>query len=115
MDKMNQYRSIIRECLCGLAAFINQHSRQPTAESLAVIDAEHDLYLLISTGWAGHRRIRGTTLFLRLRDGQVWIEEDWTEEGISKELVKAGIPEVDIVLAFQSPEPRVLADVVSAV
>jgi predicted RNase H-like HicB family nuclease len=110
---VSRYRQIVREKISALAAFINRHSHHPSAEAHAVIDEEHDLFLLVKTGWAGHRRERGTTLFLRLQDGKVWVEEDWTEEGISKELVQAGIAEEDIVLAFQSPEPRLLSEVTS--
>jgi hypothetical protein len=113
MDKLNQYREIIRKTLASLADFINQHSHEPRAEAHCVIDVEHDQYLLVKTGWAKNRRVRGTTLYLRVREGKVWIEEDWTEEGISRELVAAGILPEDIVLAFQSPEPRLLAEAVA--
>jgi hypothetical protein len=111
MDRVARYRPVIRAKISELADLINRHSRQQQAEAHAVFDEEHDQYLLVKTGWADRRRVRGTTLYLRIRDGKVWIEEDWTEEGISKALVAAGIPEEDIVLAFQSPEPRVLSDV----
>jgi hypothetical protein len=113
MDKVNRYREIIRQTLTSLADFINQHWRQPQAEAHCVIDVEHDQYLLVKTGWNKTQRVRGTTLYLRLRDGKVWIEEDWTEEGISKDLVAAGISPEDIVLAFHSPEPRVLTEAVA--
>lgn len=113
MDKLVHYRQAIRRELGELAELINRHSGQSQVEAHAVFDDEHDQYLLVKTGWADRRRVRGTTLYLRIREGRVWIEEDWTEEGISKELVKAGIPESDIVLAFQSPEPRVLSEAIS--
>ena len=32
-----------------------------------------------------------------------WIEEDWTEDGIAADLVRAGVPKEDIVLAFHEP------------
>ena len=113
MDKVDHYREIIRRTLTSLADFINQHWRQPQAEAHCVIDVEHDQHLLVKTGWTKTQRVRGTTLYLRLRDGKVWIEEDWTEEGISKDLVAAGIPPEDIVLAFHSPEPRLLTEAVA--
>jgi XisI protein len=43
---------------------------------------------------------------LRIRDGRYWIEEDWTEDGIATDLVQAGIPREDIVLAFHEPKMR---------
>ena len=81
MDKVNRYREIIRQTLTSLADFINQHWRQPQAEAHCVIDVEHDQYLLVKTGWTKTQRVRGTTLYLRLRDGKVWIEDDWTRGG----------------------------------
>jgi hypothetical protein len=35
-----------------------------------------------------------------------WIEEDWTEEGVATELLEAGVPSSDIVLAFHEPAMR---------
>lgn len=42
------------------------------------------------------------------------IQEDWTEEGIANELVRAGIPREDIVLGFQHPEMRKYSDFAAA-
>ena len=41
---------------------------------------------------------------IRIKNDQIWIEEDWTEEGIANELMKLGISNLDIVLAFHLPE-----------
>ena len=38
--------------------------------------------------------------------GKVWIEKDNTEDGVAPELVQAGIPISQIVLAFRPPEVR---------
>jgi hypothetical protein len=35
-----------------------------------------------------------------------WIEKDNTEDGVAPELVEAGIPKSQIVLAFRPPEVR---------
>ncbi len=34
------------------------------------------------------------------------IEEDWTEGGIATDLLEAGVPKEDIVLAFHPPKMR---------
>src|SRR4051812_36230608 len=100
MDQRTRYRELIKRLLNELAALV---SRQPTpgVETLCVFDEERDQYLLLKTGWSQNRRVRGTTLYLRLREGKIWVEEDWTEEGIAMELVRAGVPKEDMVLAFQ--------------
>lgn len=110
MDKLSRYRKIIRDKLCRLAECINQHARNRGFSAHAVIDEQRDQYLLVKTGWNHHRRVHGTTLYLRIVDGEIWIEEDWTEDGICKELTAAGVSKDDIVMASQSPEPKVLAD-----
>ncbi len=56
--------------------------------------------------WPSGRRIDETTFFARIRDGKFLIEEDWTEDGIATELIEAGVPKEDIVLAFHEPEMR---------
>jgi len=43
-----------------------------------------------------------------------WIEEDWTEDGIAADLVRAGVPKEDIVLAFHEPGRRQYTDFAAA-
>ena len=49
---------------------------------MLVFDELHDHYLLIGRGWPGEERIKKNTIHVRLRDGKIWIEEDWTEDGV---------------------------------
>jgi hypothetical protein len=39
-------------------------------------------------------------------NGKIWIQRDGTEYGIANELVNAGIPKNQIVLAFQPADIR---------
>ena len=64
----------------------------------------------MTVGWAEQRRIRGTTVYVRIRNDKFWIEEDWLENGITTDLLNAGVPKEDIVLAFQPPEMRPLTE-----
>jgi hypothetical protein len=50
------------------------------------------------------------TVYVRIRDNKFWIEEDWTEEGIATDLVRAGVAKEDIVLAFHEPKMRHYTD-----
>lgn len=109
MDKLTGYRNAIKGVLAKLEDVL---SRSPTTgvETLCAVDEERDQYVLLSTGWAGTERVRGITVYLRLRDGKVWLEEDNTDFGIAEELMKAGVPREDIVLGFQHPDMRRLTD-----
>ncbi len=57
--------------------------------------------------------MHGITLHLRFND-KIWIEQDWTENGIATELLEAGVPNEDIVLGFRHPERRPLTEFAAA-
>ena len=61
-------------------------------------------------GWHGKQRDFGVTVYLRIKQGKIWIEEDWTKQGIANELLEAGVPFEDIVLGFQHPSKRSLTE-----
>ena len=47
-------------------------------------------------------------------DRKFWIEEDWKEDWIATDLVRAGVPKEDIVLAFHEPGMRQYTDFAAA-
>lgn len=105
MDKIMTYRKLVQQILTNYADWANG-SKSPSAELLCVFDEGHDLYLLLNAQWGQYRCIRGSQIFIRLHDGKIWIEEDWSEEGIATELLNNGVSKEDIVLGFQPPEMR---------
>ncbi len=40
----------------------------------------------------------------------IWIEQDWTENGIATELLKAGVSNEEIVLGFRHPKKRPMTE-----
>ena len=108
MDKMTHYRELVEGHIRQLADLVNCQYRSDDGGGIAhcVFDEERNHYLLVKAGWSKGRRSRGTSLFVRLCEGQIHVEEDWTENGIANALIDAGVPEEDIVLAFQSPAKR---------
>lgn len=109
MDKIETYRQLIRRLIKRHTELGRQHPT-PGIDTEMVFDDEHGQYLLLQTGWFKRERWSGPTLYLRLRDGKIWVEEDWLEEGITDELLAAGVPAADIVLAFHQPEMRHLTE-----
>ncbi len=103
MDKLTKYRKIIKRILTEYQEITN---RQPTPgiEHLLLLDDERGQYMWLNLGWKGDDRVNNVTVYLRLHDGKFWIEEDWTEDGIATDLLEAGVPKEDIVLAFHEPE-----------
>lgn len=104
MDTM-RHQQIIKEALQEYASYLMQPPT-PSYRVVFVFDDEHHEYLLRTIGWTTNRRIRQTVLHLSIHDGKIWIEEDWTEDGIVTYLVTHGVPPQEIVLAFQPPESR---------
>ena len=113
MDKVNTYRVEIKRILSAYAALV---ARQPTpgVETLLVFDEARDQYLWLQVGWADDQRVYGVTLHVRILEGKIRIEQDWTEEGIASDLLQAGVPRADIVLAFHEPVADHAAEMVAA-
>ena len=88
---------------------------QPVAgqEVDCVFDEKHEHYLLVKYGWPRRERAYYTKLHVRIKDGKIWVE-DWTEERIAIDLIDAGIPREDIILAFNPPEMRHLTEFIVA-
>lgn len=104
MDQLDHYRTIVRRLIEEYAGC------KPACGNIrteAVVDREHDHYEVMQVGWHGDRRVHGSIIHIDIRDGKVWIEYNGTDARLGEELVAAGIPRHDIVLAFQPEELRV--------
>jgi len=105
MDKLTTYRNIIKQILSAHLEH-KDGNQQSEFEEFMIADEIRDHYLLFSLGWWQRRRIRNFSIYVRIKDGKFWIEHDMTENGVSTELIEAGVPKEDIVLAFHAPEMR---------
>lgn len=105
MDRLNSHRAAVRRLMERHAALLRQATGARTEVAL-VVDPEQERFLLLDVGWSGSRRVNDVHLHVCLKDEKVWVEEDWTEDGIANELMRAGVPASDIVLGFQPPDRR---------
>lgn len=105
MDRITHYRALLKKILTDQAEAMDQQPIDGVDTEL-IIDEIHDSYMLAPVGWSPQGRVKGATLFVRIRNGKFWIEEDWTEEGLASHLLAAGVPKADIVLGFHAPEVR---------
>lgn len=99
MDSLTHYRNTIQKT-------IEDYYARSQADDYLIFDSQRDRYLWIRSGWEGKKRIQYVILFLRLEAGKVWVETDSTNFGIVDDLLAAGIPQADIVLAFHHPQKR---------
>jgi XisI protein len=109
MAQLTQYRQIIQKILTEYRDWAAGGNQIGVQECVS-FDQEHDQYLWFHVGWDGKRRDFGVTVYIKIEQGKIWIEEDWTKQGIANELLEAGIPAEDIVLGFQHPNKRLLTE-----
>ena len=103
MVPLSDARRIVRELI------LEQAKYRPSVGDIQVetiFDESNDHYEMICSGWANGHRIHGCVLHLDLRGDKVWIQYDGTHDGIANDLVAAGIPREQIVLAFKPPSAR---------
>lgn len=105
MDKVVEYRKKFIEVLRRHKGIISRASIR-SSDSYFVFDESNDCYTWLRFGWSNKERKEFITVFIHIREGKIWIEEDMTEQGIATELVELGVPKEDIVLAFHPPEMR---------
>ncbi len=101
MDRVSQYRQLVERVFTEYASIPYSHGQ---LESQTVFDPASDRYLLMVLGREGNRRVHGCVAHVEIKDGKVWIRRDGTDPGMAYELMAAGIPAEDIVLAFRLPD-----------
>lgn len=109
MDKSIAYQELIKKTLTDYHLLTREpslkHPDDDVVEHL-IVDDDHQRYMLFRVGWWESKRVRSAGVYIHLEHGKIWIEEDWTEDGIASYLLAAGVPREDIVLAFHPPELR---------
>ncbi|MFQ5859574.1 MAG: XisI protein [Anaerolineae bacterium] len=105
MDRLAEYRCLIQRLLSEFAEWANGTPGEDS-EMICLFDEKRDYYMVLRAHWGQYRCVQGAQIFIRIRNGKIWIEEDWTEEGIATDLLKAGVSKEEIVLGFQPPEMR---------
>ncbi|MDB9516928.1 XisI protein [Roseofilum reptotaenium CS-1145] len=105
MDKLIHYQTLIKNILTEYDR-ISAQVPDLDIDEVLMFDDERNQYLWFNIGWKDGRRIKAVSVYVRVKNEKIYIEEDWTEEGIATELLREGVPKEDIVLAFHSPETR---------
>jgi XisI protein len=111
MAPIEHYRAVVAALLTDMAEAI---APTPDIEHVIVADHERDQYILLFVGWKQGKRLLDMGVYIRIRDGKIWIEANYGPDRVAEQLVDAGIPRHDIVLGFQPPHLRVLTDYAAA-
>ncbi len=108
MDKLENYRNIIKEILKNYAEISN--SADSEAKTTTVFDEVNHRYLLLTYGRENKKRVHSCWVDVEITNDKFYIHFDGTEDGIATELLKRDVPKSDIVLAFKSLEMRKYTD-----
>ena len=103
MDTVNSHRLAVERVLLAYTEIPYAHGE---LRCEALFDRERDHYALVTSGWNSGKRVHFVLAHVNIVGGKIWIEKDSTEDGVATELVEAGIPKAQIVLAFRPPEVR---------
>ncbi|NER94587.1 MAG: XisI protein [Symploca sp. SIO1B1] len=101
MEKLN-YPEVVQTVLKN---HLGNHLNNNTEVHL-IFDTERNRYQVLHIGWEGLSRVFGCIIYVEIKDDKIWLERDGTEIGVASELVAAGVPKQDIILAFHAPYKR---------
>jgi hypothetical protein len=96
-------RDIVKQIISRYAQFVPSHGN---IRLDTVFDDEQGCYGLMQVGWDRGHRVRGNLIYITVHDGQVWVEYDGMEQGITQDLIKGGIAPECIVLGFVEESSR---------
>mgnify|MGYP001064633099 FL=1 len=109
MDKLTRYQDAIKKILTHYEHIASKNP-EPDIDEVLIFDDKRNQYLWFNIGWKSGKRVNTASVYVRIKNEKIYIEEDWTEEGIASELLREGVLKEDIVLAFHDPETRQLTE-----
>ena len=109
MDKLKKYGAIVKSAILKHADF-KEDSREESEIQIVLDETRHHYYLM-DIGWNNMERIHVCLMHIDVKkNGKIWIQKDFTEDGIAAWLMDQGIPQKDIVLGFHAPFKRSFTD-----
>lgn len=103
MDTLTFYQDTVEQILKDHAAIPYSHGE---IQQYVIINQDRTHFLLFNEGWNRDRRVHGCVVHVQIKNDKIWIHYDGIEDGITDELVAAGVPKDRIVLAFHPPDVR---------
>lgn len=107
MDKLEKYREYVEQLITRYA---NSDQNRKDVEVQVIMDTVRDHYQWMNVGWEGFKRVYNCLIHLDIKDGKIWIQQNWTEDDLAADLVEMGVPKEDIVLGLHAPYKRPYTD-----
>lgn len=104
MDKIAQYEAIIINLLNDEITLLPETD----LKEIVLCDKEKHHYQLIRVGWTNPKSFNDSIVWLlHIADnGKVWLLQNNTDNPVTDDLMRLGIPNTDIVLGFNPPQYR---------
>jgi hypothetical protein len=103
MDNLEFYRQ-------NIEAILRKYAEIPYSngdiDQCLIIDRDRNHFMLFDVGWQQKRRVHGCITHVQIINDKIWIQRDGIEDGITDELIEAGIPKEKIVLGFHPLDVR---------
>lgn len=96
-NRLDFYRQVIESTLQKYADFPSAYDN---IQQHLIIDQQRNHFMLFDVGWQQKRRVHGCITHVEIIEDKIWIQRDGIEDGITDELVAAGIAKDKIVLGF---------------
>jgi hypothetical protein len=107
MDKVEKYREYVQRLI---TRYVSDDEDKGDVEVQLMMDTVRDHYQWMNVGWEGFKRVYNCFIHLDIKDGKIWIQQNWTEDDLAADLVEMGVPKEDIVLGLHAPYKRPYTD-----
>ena len=108
---MDRQRVVGRDYPSIIKQILTEYSQIKPAngeiEQEVICDDTGKHYQLLQIGWVeGRKRVFRPVIHIDIKEDKIWLQHDGIEDGVTRELLAAGIPKDKIVLGFHSPSMR---------
>ncbi|MBF2057739.1 MAG: XisI protein [Cyanobacterium sp. T60_A2020_053] len=86
MEKLTHYQNIVKNILTEYERISAQVS-DPDIDEVLMFDERRSQYLWFNIGWKNERRVKEISVYIPIKNEKIYIEEDWTEDGIANDLL----------------------------
>ncbi len=98
MEKLKKYQRILLTFLEEYAAI--HYANAPKLEQQVVADLDRNHFQLVSIGWHKKQFVYEVVFHFDIKDGIVWIQQNWTDIKLTEDLIRRGISPADIQVGF---------------
>ncbi len=98
------HQQCVKRLLSEYEKISTQHSKDEV-----IFDDERQRYIVMNLGWSGERRIHFCLVHIDIREGNIIIQANNTEDFVASRLVEMGVPAERIFLSFLPPEYQAFA------